>query len=71
MQTGFLVDEVDQVMRIQTKDLESAPQSVLDSHNYIKGIVKLNQRLVVLLDVVRLLEDSSSDITSVMGAAKQ
>ena len=70
-QTGFLVDEVDQVMRIQTKDLESAPQSVLESHNYIKGIVKLNQRLVVLLDVVKLLEDSSSDISQVMGAGKQ
>ena len=70
-QTGFLVDEVDQVMRIQTKDLEAAPQSVLDSHNYIKGIVKLNQRLVVLLDVIRLLEESSSDISDIMGAAKQ
>src|SRR5574338_704375 len=71
MQTGFLVDEVDQVMRIQTKDLESAPQSVSESHNYIKGIVKLNQRLVVLLDVARLLEDSSSDISSAMGAGNQ
>ncbi|MBI5697638.1 MAG: purine-binding chemotaxis protein CheW [Thaumarchaeota archaeon] len=70
-QTGFLVDEVDQVMRIQTKDLEQAPQTVLESHNYIKGIAKLNQRLVILLDVVKLLQDSSSDISKVMGAEKQ
>ena len=70
-QTGFLVDEVDQVMRIQTKDLEQAPQTVLESHNYIKGIAKLEQRLVVLLDVVKLLQDSSSDISKIMGAEKQ
>lgn len=70
-QTGFLVDEVDQVMRIQTKDLEQAPQTVLESHNYIKGIAKLNQRLVILLDVVKLLQDSSSDISRIMGAEKQ
>ncbi|MBM3904752.1 MAG: chemotaxis protein CheW [Thaumarchaeota archaeon] len=65
-QTGLLVDEVDQVMRIQTKDLDSAPQTVLESHNYIKGIAKINQKLVVLLDVVKLLQDSTSDISSVM-----
>lgn len=67
-QTGLLVDEVDQVMRIQTKDLDPAPQTVLESHNYIKGIAKINQKLVVLLDVVKLLQDSNSDITQAMGA---
>ena len=67
-QTGLLVDEVDQVLRIQTKDLEQAPQTVLESHNYIKGIAKINQKLVILLDVVKLLQDSSSDITQVMEA---
>ena len=65
-QTGLLVDEVDQVMRIQTKDLEQAPQTVLESHNYIKGIAKLNQKLVVLIDVVKLLQDSTSDISEAM-----
>ncbi len=67
IQTGLLVDEVDQVMRIQTKDLESAPQTVLEAHNYIKGIAKLDQKLVVLIDVVKLLIDSNSDISKAMG----
>jgi purine-binding chemotaxis protein CheW len=53
-------------MRIQTKDLDSAPQTVLESHNYIKGIAKINQKLIVLLDVVKLLQDSTGDITSAM-----
>ena len=69
--TGLLVDEVDQVMRLQTKDIEAAPQSVLESHNYIKGIAKINNKLIVLLDAVRLLEDSSSAISEVMGENKQ
>lgn len=71
IQTGLLVDEVDQVMRIQTKDLESAPQTVLESHNYIKGIVKLNQKLVVLIDVVKLLSDSGADLSQIMENGKQ
>lgn len=70
-QTGLLVDEVDQVVRIQTKDLESAPQTVLESHNYIKGIAKMNQKLVVLIDVVKLLSDSSADLSQIMECGKQ
>ena len=64
--TGLLVDEVDQVMRIQTKDIESVPQGALESRNYVKGIIKSGEKLTVLLDVVRLLEDSSSVITEAM-----
>jgi purine-binding chemotaxis protein CheW len=69
--TGLLVDEVDQVMRIQTKDVEQAPQTVLESHNYIKGIAKNDEKLTVLLDVVKFLEDSSSDISQIMEGNKQ
>lgn len=70
-QTGLLVDEVDQVVRIQTKDLESAPQTVLESHNYIKGIAKMNQKLVVLIDVVKLLSDSNADLSQIRAGGKQ
>ncbi len=65
---GILVDEVDQVMRIQTKDIESAPENMLES-NYIKGIVKTD-KLLILLDVARLLDDSSI-IHSVLEENKQ
>jgi purine-binding chemotaxis protein CheW len=53
--TGLLVDEVDQVMRIQTKDIDSAPQTTSESHHYIRGIAKLDQRLIILLDAEVLL----------------
>jgi purine-binding chemotaxis protein CheW len=57
--TGLLVDEVDQVMRIQIKDIEPAPQGTLESHNYVKGIVKSDKKLIVLLDVAKFFEDSA------------
>jgi purine-binding chemotaxis protein CheW len=56
--TGLLVDEVDQVMRLQTKDIETAPQGAFESYNYINGIAKINEKLVILLDVEGLLGGS-------------
>jgi purine-binding chemotaxis protein CheW len=53
--TGLLVDEVDQVMRIQTKDIEQAPPGAFESYHYIKGIAKVNERLLILLDVESFL----------------
>lgn len=69
--SGLLVDEVDQVLRLQTNDIEPSPQNVLESHNYIKGIAKSNDKLIILLDVVSLLEDSSSVIKEAMGVNSQ
>ncbi|MBM2852277.1 MAG: hypothetical protein HW420_824, partial [Candidatus Nitrosotenuis sp.] len=69
--TGLLVDEVDQVMRIQTKDIEPVPQGSLESRNYVKGIAKSDKKLIVLLDVTKLLEDSSSAITEAMQGGNQ
>lgn len=69
--TGLLVDEVDHVMRINTKDVDDAPQNVLESHNYIKGIAKSNEKLIVLLDAVKFLKDSTSAITEAMNGGQQ
>jgi purine-binding chemotaxis protein CheW len=76
--TGLLVDEVDQVMRLQTKDIEQAPANMLESHNYIKGIAKINEKLVILLDASTLLnntknksEESSAKIQTASKETKQ
>jgi purine-binding chemotaxis protein CheW len=61
--TGLLVDEVDQVMRIQTKDIEPAPQGALESRNYVKGVAKINEKLVILLDVSLLLPSNKTENT--------
>jgi purine-binding chemotaxis protein CheW len=59
--TGLLVDEVDQVMRLYTKDVESAPQGAFESYHYIKGVAKINEKLVILLDAESLLGGSKSE----------
>jgi purine-binding chemotaxis protein CheW len=53
--TGLLVDEVDQVIKIPTQEIEQPPQGTFDSYHYVKGIAKVNEKLVILLDVESLL----------------
>jgi len=60
--TGLLVDEVDQVLRIKTTELHDAPENILESRNYVKGIAKNDNKLLILLDAAKLLEDSSFEI---------
>lgn len=52
---GLLVDEVDQVMRISGKEIEPSP-SESESAKYVKGIAKTQDRLIVILDLPKLLE---------------
>ncbi len=58
--TGLLIDEVDQVMRIPLKEVETNLSGGLESLAYINGVAKTSGRLVVLLDVAKLLEDDAS-----------
>ncbi len=60
--TGLLVDEVNEVMRFSTKELEPVPEGAFENGNYIKGIVNVKDRLIVLLDVSKFLEDSTEAI---------
>lgn len=53
---GLLVDEVDQVMRIQISEIESLESEILESAPYVKGIAKTQGKLIVLLDLQKLLE---------------
>jgi purine-binding chemotaxis protein CheW len=54
---GLIVDTVDQVLEISVDDIEPIPPNSFESHHYIKGIAKVNGKLVVLLDIIALLED--------------
>ena len=61
MTVGFVVDSVSEVLRIPANTVEPAPAVVsgLDS-DYISGVGKLEDRLLILLDLDKLL--SSEDI---------
>lgn len=55
--TGFIVDSVSQVLRIPKNTIEPAPSIVvagIDSE-YITGVSKLDDRLLILLDFTKIL----------------
>lgn len=66
---GMIVDAVPEVLRISKGDIEPTP-AVIESRidtRYIEGIVKLEERLFVLLDLSRVL--SSEEVESLNAAA--
>jgi purine-binding chemotaxis protein CheW len=56
---GFVVDSVRQVLRIPNNVIEPPPPIVANiSSDYIYGIAKLDDRLLILLDLERVLSNS-------------
>jgi len=54
---GILVDEVPEVLKIQEEDIQPTPQKIQTevTKDYIRGVGKLDGRLIVLLDLERVL----------------
>ncbi len=53
---GVVVDAVTEVLRIHAEQIEPAPSSIAGlDHEYIRGLVKLDQRLLILLDIEKIL----------------
>lgn len=68
---GFVVDSVREVMRIPASIVEPSPQmgSSIDS-SYVSGVAKLEDQLLILLELENLLSpESLSNITSMKAAA--
>ena len=57
VQTGLLVDQVDQVMRISTADIDMQQSDTIGSAQYVRGIAKLQDRLIIILDLQKLLNE--------------
>ncbi len=58
---GCIVDAVTQVMRINREQIQPPPLSVLAvSHQYIAGLARLDDRLLIILDIERLFDEQSS-----------
>jgi purine-binding chemotaxis protein CheW len=56
---GIVVDAVTEVLQISTENIESAPEMITSkiSEKYIEGVGKLNDRLLILLDINQILTD--------------
>lgn len=59
---GFLVDEVTDIVTFNSEEIEQAPSFIQQSLNQcITGIGKLDDRLVVMLDLDKMLAASASE----------
>jgi purine-binding chemotaxis protein CheW len=56
---GFIVDSVSEVLRIPKDTVEPPPRLGKVDREYVSGVGKLNDRLLILLDVDRLLGDAA------------
>lgn len=55
--TGCIVDRVSEVMNVEEKDVEPAPKCArVDNTDFIFGLAKLDERVLILLDIDRILD---------------
>ena len=57
---GFEVDSVSEVLRIPADTVEPPPRLSKHDNEYVSGVGKLQGRLLLLLDVTRLMADSEA-----------
>jgi purine-binding chemotaxis protein CheW len=54
---GFIVDSVSEVLRISASTVEPPPHLGKIEQEYVSGVGKIDDRLLILLDVDRLIND--------------
>lgn len=55
---GLLVDSSSEVLEIDSDSIEDAPSTIGNiEQSYINGIGKVGQRLIILLDIVKILSN--------------
>lgn len=60
---GLLVDAVSHVVKVASESVEAAPEEVLEvDTDYITGVCKLQNRLIILLDLEKLLRREKIEI---------
>jgi purine-binding chemotaxis protein CheW len=60
---GMSVDSVDGILSIENDSIEPTPPTVTDNtRNFVKAVAKVNEKLILLLDLESLVE-SPSDLT--------
>lgn len=60
---GLIVDEVPEVIRISEENVEPTPEIIQSEvkRDYIKGVAKLGTRLIILLDLKKILAPHEVD----------
>jgi len=56
VKVGMIVDSVSEVLRVSAEEVEASPTLAADmSAAYIQGVVKKDNRLIILLDLTKVL----------------
>jgi purine-binding chemotaxis protein CheW len=66
---GLAVDSVSEVLRIPEDTVEPPPKLVKVDRDYVSGVGKLQDRLLILLDVDKILSDAERAACDAMAAA--
>lgn len=63
---GMIVDSVSEVLSISNDDIDKAPDIITKgvSERYIQGVGKINERLLILLDIERIFTDEQKEMIS-------
>ena len=59
LKMGILVNEVPNTLSVSQKDFDESVNIINDSRvssNYIRGIIKSNQRLIILIDIFKVID---------------
>ncbi len=68
---GFIVDSVSEVIRLPGKSIEPAPSMIMNKikSEYIKGVGKINERLLILLNLNKML--SSEELIHIQNMSSE
>jgi len=67
---GFKVDAVSEVLRLPSDTVEPPPAVVSDKESeYIRGVGKMDGRLIILLDVTKILSGTETQTLNEIGSA--
>lgn len=59
---GLMVDEVTDIVKLDDADLEQTPDTISGfTNHYIKGIGKVDERLIIILDPEKILSKETFD----------
>lgn len=68
---GFLVDKVKEVIRVEKSVIEPPPELTTNINaNYITGVAKLQDRLLILLDLDKVLSSEEQEHITEIAAEK-
>jgi purine-binding chemotaxis protein CheW len=59
LKMGILVHEVPNTLSVSSKDFDESVNVINDARvnsNYIRGIIKANQRLIILIDIFKVID---------------